>query len=168
MPAGFTLRIATPEDQSPVSDLLNASYPSLMPSSYEEDVLAAALPIMTRANPALLSAGTYYVAQTKGGLIVGCGGWTRERPGKGDVAPALGHIRHFATHPEWTGRTIGRSIYALCEEQARSAGVRRFECYSSLNAEGFYAALGFRSVRQIEIPVGRGVTLPSVLMERLI
>lgn len=168
MPAKFTFRIAMPEDEASVGDLLKASYSALMLSSYDEAVLAGALPMITRANPSLLSAGTYYVAESEEGVIVGCGGWTRERPDTTELVPGLGHIRHFATHPSWIGRGVGRSIYAMCEEQARSAGLWRLECYSSLNAEGFYAALGFRSIRQIEVPMGQGVALPGVLMQRCI
>ena len=82
--------------------------------------------------------------------------------------PELAHIRLFATRPEWLGRGIGRQLYGRCEEEARSSGVRRFECQASLNAEGFYAALGFRSVGRIEVRVGPGPLLPSVLMERSI
>ena len=82
--------------------------------------------------------------------------------------PELGHIRHFAVHPKWIGRTIGRSIFAMCEEQARSANVRRFECYSGLNSKGFYAALGFEPIRQMEISMGRGSKLTVVLMQRSI
>ncbi len=164
----FALRIATPQDEASVGDLLKASYSVLMSSSYDEAVLADALPMITQANPSLLSAGTYYLAESEEQVIVGCGGWTRERPGTAELAPGLGHIRHFATHPSWIGRGIGRSIYSMCEEQAGSAGLQRFECYASLNAEGFYAALGFRSVRQIEVPMGQNVTLSGVLMERSI
>jgi len=121
-----------------------------------------------RANPMLLSAGTFFVAETTGGLIIGCGGWTRESPGKGDVVPELGHLRHFAVHPDWIGRSISRSIFALCEEQAHSAGVRRFECYSGLNSEGFYAALGFEPISQMGIPIGQDLELPIVVMQRFI
>ena len=168
MPADFALRVATPEDETSVSELLKASYAVLLPPSYDEAILAVALPMITRANPALLSAGTFFVAETAGGLIIGCGGWTLESPGKGDIVPELGHIRHFAVHPKWIGRTIGRSIFAMCEEQARSANVRRFECYSGLNSKGFYAALGFEQIRQMEIPMDQGVKLPVVLMQRSI
>ena len=55
---------------------------------------------MTQANATLISARTYYLAVSDNGLVVGCGGWTRERPGSGEVEPALAHIRHFATHIE--------------------------------------------------------------------
>lgn len=168
MASDFAVRVATAEDEALVGDLLEASYSVLMPPSYDAAAMAAALPIITRASPALLASGTFYLAVDRGGPIVGCGGWTRERPGTGETVPELGHIRHFATHPTWTGRGIGRALYTRCEDVARSAGVKRFECYASLNAEKFYRALGFDSVRRIAIPLGQGSTLPSVLMERSI
>jgi len=164
----FAVRIATPQDEASVCALLEASYPTLMSPSYDEALLAKVLPLITKANPSLLSAGTYYLAETGDRVIVGCGGWTRERPGTGERVPGLAHIRHFATHASWIGRGVGRGIYSLCEERARSAGVRKFECFSSLNAEGFYAALGFKPVRPIDIIMGRNVSVPGVLMERTV
>jgi len=168
VPADIIVRTATPADGALVSELLKASYPVLMRPSYEGDVLAAALPLMTRASTVLLSSGTFYLVESDDGRVAGCGGWTRERPGSGEVAPKLAHIRHFAAHPERIRCGVGRAIYAKCEEEARSAGVRRFECCSSLNAEGFYAALGFRTVRQVALPMGGDVKIPSILMERSI
>ena len=138
-----------------------------MRESHDPAVLDAALPLMTRANPVLLASGTYYLAESDAGLAVGCGGWSRERPGSGEVAPELAHIRHFATHPEWIGRGIERALYARCEQDARAAGIRRFECNASLNGEGFYAALGFAPVRPIELPMG-SVAVPAILMQRSI
>jgi GNAT superfamily N-acetyltransferase len=164
----FTVRRAMPEDESRVSELLLASYPGLMLTAYDQAILEAALPLITRANPALLSAGTYYLAVNDDDFAVGCGGWSWERPGSSEVKLELAHIRHFSTRPEWLGRGIGRQLYERCEEDARSSGVRRFECQASLNAEGFYAALGFRSVGRIEVRIGPGPMLPSVLMERAI
>jgi GNAT superfamily N-acetyltransferase len=98
--------------------------------------------------------------------LVGCGGWNRERPGTGDVEPGTGHLRHFATHPAWTKRGIGRAIYARCEADARAAGIRVLECYASLNAEGFYAALGFERIRSITLDLAPGIGPPAVLMRR--
>lgn len=165
----YDVRVATLADASGVSALLlQTSYPILMGSAYDEAVLAPALELMTKANPALLSSGTFRVAESPDGLVVGCGGWSLERPGDGTVQADLGHIRHFATHPEWTNRGIGRAIYSLCETEARSAGITCFECYSTFNAERFYSALGFESVRRIEAELGPNVVLPAVLMRRQI
>lgn len=55
-----------------------------------------------------------------------------------------------------------------CAAAARRAGAGRFECYASLNAEPFYMALGFKSVRRIEIPMGPRLAFPSILMTRSI
>ena len=121
---------------------------------------------MTKANPKLLESGTYYVAESKDGDIVGCGGWTIERPGDEVIEPGVGHIRHFGTHPSWTMYGIGKGIYAACEAKARSAGITSFECFSSLNAEKFYSALGFKSVRRIDVELRDGVYFPGVLMRR--
>lgn len=164
----IAVRIATPQDAPGVGALLSVSYPALMQAAYGEDVLAAALPLMTRANPALLASGTFYLVENDAGHIIGCGGWTAERPGTGAVVPGLAHIRHFATHPEWTGRGIGRAIYAICTDAARLSGIGRFECYSSLNATDFYASLGFERVRQVEVPMSPDFTFPSMLMAKSI
>jgi GNAT superfamily N-acetyltransferase len=160
------IRIAKPDDEPAVGVLLEASYPELMRRGYDAAVLAAALPVMTRANPVLLASGTYYLAETASRCIVGCGGWTRERPGSGEVEDGVGHVRHFATHPDWIGRGVGRGIYEVCEREARVAGINRFECYASLNAEGFYAALGFRTTRRIDLALTSDHVLPCVAMER--
>lgn len=162
------IRETTQDDQMRVGALLSASYSELMCESYEAAVLEAALPLMTHANPALLSSGTYYLSESVDGDVTGCGGWTLKRPGSGEIVPELAHIRHFATHPDWIGKGIGRAIYALCEKKARLAGAGHFECYASLNAEGFYSSLGFKRVKRIVVPMATRVIFPSILMKRAI
>ena len=68
--------------------------------------------------------------------------------------------------PQWTGRGVGRAIYDRCAAEAKSADVTQFECYASLNAEGFYAALGFRTVKPLDVRMSDELTLASLLMER--
>lgn len=157
-----TYRWATPADAPAVSALLTRSYPVLMRDAYPPEVLAAALPLMTRANPALLASGRYLLAETADGTLVGSGGWSEEEPGTKRREPGLGHIRHVAVDPAHTGAGIGRAIIARCAETALADGISLFECHSSLNAEAFYAALGFRRVRPIEVSIA--VPFPSILM----
>jgi N-acetylglutamate synthase-like GNAT family acetyltransferase len=166
MQGEFTVRVALANDERLVSELLAASYPDLMATNYEEKVLKVALPRMTQANPALLKSGTFYVAQTQDYRVIGCGGWTFERPGSGEVDPQLAHIRHFATHPEWLRQGVGRAIYSRCEAEAVAAGAREFECFASLNAQEFYGSLGFIAVNQIKVSMGPDVTFPAALMKR--
>ncbi|MCW9034697.1 MAG: GNAT family N-acetyltransferase [Rhodospirillales bacterium] len=161
----ITPRVATSQDEAAVTGLLKASYSQLMPASYDEAILKKLLPLITQANSKLLASGTYFIAQNNEGLAVGCGGWTLERPGAGNITPELGHIRHFATHPDWIGHSIGRKIYDQCEEMAKAQGVKYFECYSSLNAKGFYQALGFEKIALIDIPIKPGLVLPSIHMK---
>lgn len=163
---GFSIRPADPADEKAVTTLLQASYGALMLAGYDQTVLADLLPIMARANPGLLSSGTYYLAETDTSDIVGAGGWTRERPGTGDILPGTGHIRHFGTHPDWIGRAVGKSLYKRCDIDARSVGIKRFECYASLNAVDFYARLGFKVIDRIDIPMGEDLVVPSIWMER--
>lgn len=159
----IAVRIARSDDAEAVTAVLAASYPVLMAASYEADTLEAALPLMIRANPALLASGRFHLAEVSGG-VVGVGGWTPERPGTGEIELGLGHIRHFAVHPAWISRGIGRSLFAACRAQARDGGVSAFECYASLNAEPFYRALGFREFGRREILMGGAVGFPVVLM----
>jgi GNAT superfamily N-acetyltransferase len=166
MSGEFAIRVAALEDETQLCELLSAAYPALMRESYSAQILDAALPLMTRANPVLLTSGTFYVAQTKGGQFAGCGGWTFERPGSGETVPRLAHIRHFATHPNWLRQGVGRSIYRRCEDFAYSAGVREFECLASLNAVGFYESLGFKTTANIQLTMGPGISIPTVLMIR--
>ena len=167
MTAPFSMRVAAPRDEPAVHAVLRASYPALMRPAYGESFSSVADSI-TRPNPALLASGTYYVAQGGPGATIGVGGWTRERPEGGAAEPSIAHLRHFATHPHWCRRGVARAIYALCELRAREAGVERLECYSSLNAEPFYDAMGFESIARIEVPMGEGRSLPGILMRRWI
>ena len=151
-------------DSDGVTTLLRMSYPALMRGAYEDSILDAALPAMTVAQPALLRSGSYYVAETAKGILVGCGGWTRERPGSGEISAGVAHIRHFGVHPKWTRRGVGRAIYARCRYDAKAAGVTEFECYSSINGESFYAALGFDPLKKIDVEMLDGIRFPSVQM----
>ena len=168
VPVQVLVRVASLADTKVVEALLRASYPSLMAPGYPTDLLAQALPFMVRANPALLCSGTYYLAEEPEGTVIGCGGWTLERPGAADmpVDPTLGHIRHFATHPNWTRRGVGKRLLDRCTTDALATGVCGFECYSSLVAEAFYSALGFAVIEPVMVGMGPGVAFPSVRMIR--
>jgi GNAT superfamily N-acetyltransferase len=164
----YEIRPSTPADADAVTALLEASYPKLFAAGYDETALAPALPRMTKANPRLLASGNYFIAESTDGEIVGCGGWSKERPGSNEIEAGIGHVRHFATHPDWLRRGIGGAIIARCIQQARAAGVERLECYSSLVAVRFYEAIGFAVAGPVSLELGPGVTLPGCLMRRMI
>jgi GNAT superfamily N-acetyltransferase len=168
MSADFTIDISSVDDAPAVSDVLAASYSELMRPSYDTELLERALPAMTKANAKLLASGRYYVARLADGAVVGCGGWSLERPGTTETEPGTAHVRHFAVRPGWTGCGVGRRIYMACEEQSRSQAVVRFDVFASLNSEQFYMALGFRRLEEIGVAMGPGVVFPSVWMRRSI
>ncbi len=165
MTAGITLRVATAEDAQALTALITASYRSLADGSYDEATLQAALPLMSRANPKLLASGTYYVAEDER-EAAGCGGWTFEAPGTGDLVDGVAHIRHFATHPAHLRKGVARLLMERCLAEAHGAGARLMRCQSTLPGERFYASAGFRRIRPIEVAMGPGVTLPAIEMER--
>ena len=159
------VRVAGPEDADSVERVLKASYPQLMAPAYPAHLLARALPLMTRPHPRLLASGRYYLCEARGEPL-GCGGWSFERPGTVETEPGVAHIRHFAVRADRTGSGVGRALYERCEAQARAAGARTFECWSSLNGEAFYAAMGFERVGPIDVPMGPDLTFPSIRMRR--
>jgi GNAT superfamily N-acetyltransferase len=162
--AGYEVSIATAEDALGVTALLEACYPPLFAKGYDDATLKTALPRMIVANPRLLASGNFFIAVEHRGAIVGCGGWSRERPGSNESVAGEGHVRHFATHPAFLKRGIGRAIFARCKEQAMAQGIRRFDCYASLVAVDFYRALGFSAVGPMDLNLGPGVSIPGVLM----
>jgi GNAT superfamily N-acetyltransferase len=162
------LRVATPDDFEAVASVLGPSYTRLMAAAYPPDLLDPVLPAITRANPELLSSGRYYLVEAETGEPAGCGGWSRNPPGRTEGEPLRAHIRHFATHPAWTRRGVGRLLYRRCAADARAAGFTLFEAWASLNGESFYASLGFRRLEAIQTSMPGGHLFPAIRMERAI
>ncbi|MEO3997639.1 GNAT family N-acetyltransferase [Mesorhizobium sp. CAU 1732] len=161
----ITIRVATPADLEPLSVLIAASYATLGEAAYDREKLAAAMPLMSRANPTLLASGTYFIAETDG-QIAGCGGWTFEKPGNGERVDGIAHIRHFATHPAHHRKGVARLLLQRCLDEAARAGATIMKSQSTLLAEPFYASAGFRRVRPIDVEMSPGIVLPVVEMER--
>ena len=120
---------------------------------------------MTRANPALLASGTYYVAEIDG-RIVSCGGWSRNKIG-GPSTPRLFHIRHFATHPDHVRRGAAGAILKRCIGEAAAGGAHELEVLSSLPAEPFYAGHEFRTMAAVHVPMS-GAAFACMLMRRTV
>jgi GNAT superfamily N-acetyltransferase len=161
----FSLRIANLDDAAAVTALLEASYTKQLANGYGPEVLAKALPFMTRANPRLLASGTYYVAEAPNQLV-GCGGWSREPAGSREIKEGLAHIRHVATHPDWLQRGIGRTVLSRCFREAAMAGIRSLECHSTLVAVDFYLATGFTIVGPLQMKLAPESSIDGVLLRR--
>ncbi len=158
------VRVATPDDAAVVTGIIAPSYERLWAGWYPAGPLAAALPVTTKADPKLLASGTYFMVMD-GDAGIACGGWSAEAPGTGVVEPGVGHIRHIATHPDHLGKGAGRVLLEHIFADAANAGIERLNCLSSLQAEAFYARLGFSRVKLVPTDYGPAV-LDSVQMVR--
>ena len=113
------VRATTRDDLAAVDALLARSYPKLLKPDYPPSVLVTALPLISRAQPALLTSGTYYLIETDGGRLLGAGGWSRDRQVR-----ERGHIRHVVTDFTATRRGVGRLLlgHVLAEARAGDFG----------------------------------------------
>ncbi len=127
----ITIRPTTAADLAAVDTLLAASYPTLLKRDYAPSVLVTALPLISRANPALLRSGTYFIAEDAEGQALAAGGWTRSAPQGGVGLPEIGHIRHVATHPDHLRKGLAQAILTRVLSDALAAGVERMICQST-------------------------------------
>ncbi|MDJ0629943.1 MAG: GNAT family N-acetyltransferase [Rhodobacter sp.] len=156
----LTIRPSTPADMAALDAMFARSYPKLLKADYPPSVLVLALPIISRAQPALVRSGTFYVAETEDGGIVGAGGWTpRSQAGLADV-------RHVVTDYRHTRRGVGRAIFTRIFKDARAAGVRQMECSATRTAVPFYQAMGFVTLQPVEVGLRPGISFPAILMRR--
>ncbi len=165
MKDSLVLRATTRADMAAVDALLAESYPALLKADYPPSVLVTALPIISRARPELLSCGTYYVA-LQGPKVVAAGGWTQASPEGATASLSTAHVRHFVTDHRQTRQGIASALMQQCLEQARAAGITRMQCQATRTALPFYLAMGFVAQREIEVPLGPGITFPAIAMEQ--
>ena len=164
----LSVEVARPQDLAEIDALLARSYPALLKADYPPSVLVTAIPLIARANPRLIASGNYAVVRDAEGRIRGAGGLTREAPpGGGSGAPGVGHIRHVVTDHRYLRKGVGRTLMSWLHARAEAAGVTRFECYSTLTAEPFYAACGYVRVAPMTVALRPGIDFPAVHMRRV-
>ena len=149
----ISVRVATLSDLAAVDDLLSRSYPALLKHDYAPSVLVTILPLISRANPALLRSGSYFVAELDG-MVVGAGGWTGGSPVGLHGQPDLGHVRHVVSDHRRTRMGIGSALMDRVFETARANGMTGLEALSTRTAVPFYAALGFVPQGEVQVPLG--------------
>ncbi len=162
MPETLTVRVAGPADLSAIDGLLARSYPILLKPDYAPSTLVLALPLISRANPALVRSGSYYVVE-EAGLVVGAGGWTRAAsPGRATgTRRAVAHIRHVVTDHGRTRRGIGRALMARVLADAADSGATTVECLSTRTAVPFYRACGFADLGPVDHHARPGHRVPG-------
>ncbi|MEL6680684.1 MAG: GNAT family N-acetyltransferase [Pseudomonadota bacterium] len=147
------IRPAGPADADAAARVYAESYPARFPDAYDTETLAVFMPFMLKPSEALLASGRFYVLE-EAGEVVACGGWSVDEPGTGSVVPGLGHIRHLAVLPGFEGRALGRALVERCVSEARATGLTRMMVFASLNAEAFYARVGFTRIGEARWEIG--------------
>jgi GNAT superfamily N-acetyltransferase len=176
----FTLRRAAPGDTPALGDLIRRPVRELQKSDYTSVQIEAALEGVFGVDSQLIADGTYFLVtpDQDASLIVGCGGWSRRRTLYGGdqwsqredsliepgYAPAK--IRAFFVHPDWTRRGIGSLILRACEAAALEEGFTRLEMGATLTGVALYVAHGYEARERADVPLGNGVVLPIVRMEK--
>ena len=161
----LTIRIAHQADLAAVDALLGTAYPVLLKPDYPASVLVTAVPLISRAQPRLLSSGNYYL-MCDGDTVLGAGGWSWTAP-QGGLGPVdMGHIRHVVTDHRRTRQGIGRRLMGHILTKAADAGVGQLDCLSTLTAVPLYSALGFQVIGPVDVRLRPGILFPAMRMQR--
>lgn len=168
----WIIRPATLADSESVTSLLQASYGTLLRLDYSESCLANCLPLITVAQPQLLTCGTWYVVvHPETGQVIGCGGWTVRSPtsaSPSDATKVVPHLRHFAVHPLFARKGVASLLwnYSLSSIQETIGRIPMLEVFSTITAEPFYMQCGFHTIRHMEIELKKDLFFPCILMRR--
>jgi GNAT superfamily N-acetyltransferase len=163
----LTLRMADATDLDALDRLFGQSYPVLLKSDYPPSVLVTAVPLISKAQPALVQSGTFFVV-CDGDEIVGAGGWTMQAPGGKPGTRGIGHIRHVVTDHRRTREGIGRKLMEYVILHAHGSGMTQLHCQSTRTAVPFYESMGFMVHGEIEIALRPGIDFPAVFMVRML
>lgn len=174
----FSIRIAKEYDIAVLRDLIDASVRGLQTADYTPAQIDAALRKVFGVDSQLIADGTYLIAETANGTVVGCGGWSKRKTLYGgdvwiaredsllDPTKDAAKIRAFFVHPNWARRGIGTLILEACEQAALAAGFTRFEMGATLTGVPLYRARGYTVLGNLAVPLGDGLALPIVRMEK--
>ena len=180
---GLAIRQAVPADVPALGELIRASVLELQTADYSPEQRERALELVFGVDTQLVADGTYFVAQVRvddGQVIAACGGWSKRKTlfgsdhcaGREDALLDPGcdaaKIRAFFVHPAWARRGIGSRILEVCEGAALAAGFRRLEMGATLTGVPLYRARGYVEREQRDVPLGPGLSLPIVHMEKYI
>ncbi|WP_373354701.1 GNAT family N-acetyltransferase [Pseudoroseicyclus sp. CXY001] len=158
MRAPVTIRPAMPADIAGIDAMMSRAWSAQMQGAYPPSLLILAIPFISRAQPALLASGRYYVAEAEG-RILGAGGWSLRGAGGADV-------RHLAVDAGAAGQGIGRALMAESLSAAGEAGAVEMQATATLNAVGFYERLGFAVTGETQVRLGPALALPCRTMRR--
>ncbi len=170
----FTHRLATSGDMPALQQLITAAIRELLPQFLTPEKVEASFAVMG-VDSQLIEDGTYFILE-EGGVMAGCGGWSRRatlfghnhtagrdaRPLDPKTEPA--RVRAMYTAPAFVRRGVGRRILELCEACARAEGFTRTELGATKGGEPLYRACGYVEIERLEVSTPNGVTVPITRM----
>ncbi|MGH2917806.1 MAG: GNAT family N-acetyltransferase [Solirubrobacteraceae bacterium] len=169
----MTSRLATRDDIPALEPLMRAAIDELQKGFLDNAQIRSSHAIMG-LDRQLIDDETYFVIE-RGGLAVGCGGWSRRAALYGgdhsggrdsallDPSKNAARVRAMYTRPGFTRRGIGRLILALCESAAAAEGFTRLELMATLSGRPLYAAAGFEAIEDV-LDASGGVPVPLIRM----
>lgn len=169
---GFSLRPAVLCDVVVLVALHADALRHLSSAYYDKRQIEAGLRHIGTLDPALIDAGTYFVAVSDD-EIIGCGGWMPAgqlvgcgKPNGNDIGAGTNAaaIRSVFVSPAHAGKGIASVIMKHTEAHARAAGYDVFELLSTLNAMTFYVRHQYRPVQAENIEMPGGLILPAIKM----
>jgi GNAT superfamily N-acetyltransferase len=178
---GLIIRQAVHADVPALETLIRTSVLGLQTADYTPEQRERALELVFGVDTQLVEDGTYFVAQVQTGdtsAMAACGGWSKRKTLYGsdhcagredallDPERDAAKIRAFFVHPAWARRGIGSRILEVCEAAALAAGFRRLEMGATLTGVPLYRARGYTEREHREVPLGPGLSLPIVHMEK--
>jgi GNAT superfamily N-acetyltransferase len=184
MQPNFRIRPAVEADLPVLRALIEASVRQLQAEDYTSSQRESALATVFGVDTQLISDGTYLVVEyclpepQRSPVVVACGGWSKRKTLYGadqwtdrhddllDPSHDAAKIRAFFIHPDWARRGIGTLLLEACESAAKSAGFSRFEMGATLTGAKLFRARGYRPVRNLEVPLRNGESLPIIQMEK--
>jgi GNAT superfamily N-acetyltransferase len=173
----FRVRVATRDDVGAIAKLIVESVRSLQ-QEYTEAQREAALRTVFTIDSQLLADGTYFVAMAAD-VLAGCGGWSFRKTLYGgdqqvervqaevlDPLVDAAKIRAIFVHPSFARRGVGGLLLKAAEDAARAGGFGRAEMGSTLTGIALYSREGYRRMESVQVPVGDGLAIEIVRMEK--
>jgi predicted GNAT family N-acyltransferase len=115
-----------------------------------------------------LDATALHVVARLGDRVVGTGRLVREAPGYAGLDPMLGpfgHLGRLAVLAEVRGAGVGAALVAGLEQVAAGHGLTVVALGSQVQAQGFYARLGYQPIGEIFDDAGIDHRMMTKLLE---
>jgi len=177
--SGLKLRKAAVEDIPAIADVIAESVRLLAKGIYDERQIELSIRSVFGVDVQLITDGTYFVAENNAGQIAGCGGWSKRKTLYGasvygqsrdpellDPGVDAAKIRAFFIHPDFARQGIGSAILEKCESEAKRAGFSKAEMMATLPGVPLYSARGYTSDESVQVPVGEGVEIECIRMQK--